>query len=137
MHERGEIAIARADHERGDVVALERHLERVDGELDVGRVLAGRAHPLRDLDQLDLAPGEHPPVLVEVRPVRVSLARDHPAPFGEGVEHRTQIELRADVVASADRQVFVIQEERDSFFVGIHPASLPCGPGRAGRSSRR
>ena len=124
VHERGEVAVARADHEGGDVLALERHLQRVDRQLDVGGVLARGAHPLRDLDQLDVMTGQGAPVLVEVGPVRVGLACDHPPAFGEGVQHRSKIELHApQVVAGADRQVLVVQEQGDPFFEGIHLAS--------------
>ena len=71
----GEVAVPRADHERGDVVTLERHLERIDRQLDVGCVLPRRPHPLGYLDELDVSPREHPPVLVERGPVRVGLGR--------------------------------------------------------------
>ena len=57
VHQRREVAVAGAEHERGDVVALEAELDRVDRHLDVGRVLADHAHALRHLDQLDLVDG--------------------------------------------------------------------------------
>ncbi len=125
VDERGEVAVARADHERRDVVALERHLHRVDGHLDVARVLARGAHALRDLDQLDLPAREHAAVLVEGRPVRVRLAGDHPAALGERIEHRLEIERQAaEGVPRPDGQVLVVQEERDPFLVGVHGATL-------------
>jgi len=68
---------------------------------------------------------EHPPVLVEVGPVRVCLAGDDAAALGQGVQNRTQIELQSpQVVARADGEVFVVDEQGDAFFFGFHRPSL-------------
>ena len=94
VDERREVAVAGAEHEGGDVVALEAQLDRVDRHLDVGRVLADRAHPLGDLDELDLVAGEHAAVVVEVRPVGVGPADDHASPLRERVGDRPEVEAR-------------------------------------------
>ena len=131
VHERREVAVPGADHERRDVVALERHLQRVDRELDVGRVLAHRAHPLGDLDQLDVAAREHPAVLIEVRPVGVGLASDHPSALGQGVQHGPEVELHAvQALPRADGQVLVVQEQGDAFFLGFHVPSVTVSQAR-------
>jgi hypothetical protein len=118
VHERGEVGVAGSDHERGDVVAFECQLDGVDRHLDVGGVLADRPHPLGDLDQLDVVAGEHAPVLVEHRPVGVGLADHHPAPFGQGVGDRLEIEGVPSGFSGSDRQVLVVQEQGDAFVIG-------------------
>ena len=121
MHQRREVAVAGADHERRDVVAFERQLDGVDGHLDVGGVLAGAAHPLRDLDQLDLMAGEQPPVVVERRPVGVGPPDHHPPALGEGVGDGPEVERRhAEPLARADGEVLVVEEQGDPFVVGYH-----------------
>ena len=92
VHERREVAVAGAEHERRDVVALERQLDRVDGHLDVGRVLADRAHALRDLDQLDVMARQLAAILGEPRPVGVRAAHDDPAALGERIGDRAEVE---------------------------------------------
>ena len=83
--------------------------------------LRDRTHPLRDLDQLDVAAREHPAVLIEVRPVRVGLAGDHPSALGQGVQHGPQVELHAvQALPRTDGQVLVVQEQGDAFFLGFH-----------------
>ena len=126
MDERREIAVARAEHEGGDVVALERQLDRVDRHLDVGRVLAHHAHLLRDLDQLDVVARQLATILAEARPVGIGTAHDDPAPFGERVGDGPEVERRAaHLLPRADREVLVVEEQRDAFFVvgGLHQAS--------------
>lgn len=122
MHQRGEITIAGADNEGGDVVPLESHLQGVDGHLDVCRVLADGPHPLRDLDQFDVVLGEHPSIVVEHRPVGVGLAGDHPPPLRQRVCDRFEVELAAPHrLPGADGEVFVVEEEGNAFVVWYHP----------------
>ena len=91
---------------------------------------------MRHLDQLDVRAGQHPAVLVEERPVGISPTDHHPAAFGEGVGDRPEVEGHpAQVVPRAQRQVLVVKEQGDAFFL-IHagqrtPARRPC----AGRST--
>ena len=125
VDERREVAVAGAEHERGDVVAFERELDRVDRHLDVGRVLAHHAHALGHLDELDLVAGEHPPVFLEVRPVGVGPAHDDAAPLGEGVGDGPEVERAAQRVARADGEVLVVEKERDTFVVAGHWPMLP------------
>jgi hypothetical protein len=129
VDERGEVAVAGAEHERRDVFALEAQLDRVDGHLDVGRVLAHRAHALRDLDELDLVPGELAAVVGEARPVGVRAPYDDPTAFRERVGDRSEVEVGpAERFARADGEVLVVEEQRDAFVVGGHAA--PCSRGR-------
>ncbi len=117
MHERREVAVAGAEHERGDVVALEAELDRVDGHLDVGRVLADAAHALRDLDQLHVVAREHAPVFVEAGPVGVGPADHHPPPFRQRIGDRAEVELaQVELFPRPDREVLVVEEQCDAFF---------------------
>src|SRR5262249_7373732 len=116
-------AVTRPEHEGRDVVAFEGQLDRVDGHLDVRRVLAGRAHALRDLDQLDLVAGQHPPVVGEAGPVGVGPAHDDPPALGEGVGDGSEVEDAAtERLTGADREVLVVEEQRDALVVGRHGA---------------
>ena len=118
VDQRREVAVAGAEHERRDVVTLERELDGVDRHLDVGRVLADHAHALRDLDELDVVARELAPILREARPVGVGAAYDDPAPFGERVGDRAKVErARAARFPRADGEVLVVQEQRDAFLV--------------------
>src|SRR5690606_17268506 len=118
VDQRGEVAVAGADDERRDVVADERQLHGVDRHLDVGGVLAGRAHPLGHLDELDVRAGQHPPVLVEVGPVGIRPPHHHAAPLGEGVADGPQVEEHAaEVLPRPEGEVLVVQEECDPVLV--------------------
>ena len=123
MDQRREVAVARTQDERRDVVALEAELDCVDSHLDVGRVLADRSHPLRDLDQLDVVAGEHTSVFVETRPVGVRAADDDPTAFGERVGDRPEVEhAQLKLFPRADREVLVVEEQCDPLFVVGHAA---------------
>jgi hypothetical protein len=139
VHQRGEVRVAGADRERGDEPALQRQLHGVDGELDVRGVLARGAHPLRDLDELDLRAGQQPAVLVEVGPVGVGAADHDPPALGQRVGDRTEVERRdAEPVAGPDRQVLVVEEQRDALVVAGHrnPPIVGVGADPGRRSSR-
>ena len=128
MHERGEVGVAGADRERGDEAALVGELDGVDGHLDVGRVLPRAPELLRDLDQLDLGAGEQPAVLVEVRPVRVRPPRHHPPALGQRVGDRAEVERgHAEAVARPDREVLVVEEQRDALVVVDHTGLMGAG----------
>ena len=117
MDQRGEVGIPGADDEGGDVFAFEGDLDGVDHHLDVCGVLAASPHPLRDLDQLDVAPrqlltgiGEHPPV-------GIGLAGDDTAPLGEGIADRFEVELHPPQrLPHADGQVLEVDEQGDALF---------------------
>ncbi|WP_412740580.1 hypothetical protein [Krasilnikovia sp. MM14-A1259] len=56
--------------------------------------------------------GEHPPVLVEVRPVGVCPAYDHPPAFGDRIGDGPQLERHAaEVVTNTQRQILVVEEQ--------------------------
>src|SRR5262249_6596313 len=124
VDQRCEVTVAGAHDEGRHVVADERELDRVDRHLDVGGILAHGAHPLRHLDQLDVGPGEHPPVLVEVGPVRIRPPDHDSPPLGQGVGDRTYIEGHApEGLAGADGEVLVAREQRDAILV-VHSGRL-------------
>jgi hypothetical protein len=124
VHQRGEVGIAGADGERGHEAALVGQLDRVHRHLDIGRVLPRAADPLRDLDQLDLCPGQQPAVLVEAGPVRVGPPRHHPAPLGQRVGDRTEVERHdAQPVPGSDCEILVVEKQRDAFIVIGHSNS--------------
>ena len=62
-----------------------------------------------------------PSVLVERRPVGVRPARHHPAALGQRVGDRAEVErAHPEAVAGADREVLVVEEQRDALVVGDH-----------------
>ena len=125
------------DHEGGDVVALESHLQGVNGHLDVCGVLPARPHPLRDFDELDMMVGKPLTVIAEVGPIRIGLAGNHPAPLSQGVGNGFEVELKStEVVPRPDRQVLVVEEKRDPFFFSSHAVSVAAtSPRRVNSSS--
>src|SRR5699024_11675291 len=112
VHERGEVAVTGAHHEGGDVVALEGDLDRIDHHLDVGGVLAGHAHPLGHLDQLDLVTGQGTPVLIEEGPDGVRAAHHGAAAHGERIGDQSVDEVRASqAVTAAESESVEIQDD--------------------------
>ncbi len=75
-------------------------------------------HPLRDLDQLDVVARQHAPVFVEARPVGVGAADDDPPPFRQRIGDGAEVELaQVELFPRADREVLVVEEQCDAFFV--------------------
>ncbi len=117
MDQRSEIRVSGADDEGGDVVALEGDLDGIDSHLDVGGVLSARPHPLRDLDQLDVASGELLPGVSEHPPVGIRLPAHHPPPLGQGVGDGLEVELHpAQCFSGSDCQVLEVDEQGDALF---------------------
>ena len=115
-HQRREVAVTRHDHERRHEIARECELHRVDRHLDVRGVLAHTVGALRDLDQLDVRIHHAAPVLTEEVPVGVGASNDQASPLGERVGQRLRVEAQADA-ARADRDVLVVDEDREPFLV--------------------
>ncbi len=122
VHERSEVAVAGAEHERRDVVPFERQFDRVHSHLDVRRVLAYCTHSLRHLDELDLMAREHAPVFLEVRPIGVRAPDHHSTPFRERVGDGPEVERAPELFTRSDGEVLVVEEERDAFVVTGHEA---------------
>ena len=129
----GEVAVTGAHDERRDVVPLERHLQRVDRHLDIGRVLTRCPHTLRHLDELDMRSGEHPAIFVEVGPVGVRPTYDDPPALGEGDSDGPEVERHStEMLSGSQCQVLVIEVQGNAFFL-IHPCH-PTWCSRFGRS---
>ena len=110
LDERDEVAVAADDDEGVDVVVGERHLERVEGEVDVGAVLvaAGRH------DALDEAHGvlrHRAAVVAGALPVAVGDLGDDFAALLDGFEHGADIELQAQGGLDTDLDVVEIDED--------------------------
>ena len=107
-----EVRVAADDDEGVDVVVGERHLERVEGEVDVGAVLVstGRQvalhHANRMLRQL-------PAVVAGALPVAVGDLGHDLAAFLDGFEHDADVERRTEGGLHADLDVVEIDEDRD------------------------
>ena len=112
LDEREEIAVAAHDDVGVDVLVRERHLERVEREVDVGAVLvAARRHVA--LDEADGVLRERAAVLAGARPVGVRDFGDDLAAFLDGVEHGADVELLTEGGLHADFDVVEVDEDRD------------------------
>ena len=110
--EREEVAVAADDHVGVDVRVRERHLERVEREVDVGAVLvAARRHVA--LDEANRMLCERAAVLAGTRPVGVGDLGDHLAAFLDGVEDDPDVELLAEGGFDADFDVVEVDENGD------------------------
>ena len=76
---------------------------------------------MRYLYQLDMGPGQGPAILVEVRPVGVRPPCHHPPALGERIGDRTEVERPTELVARSEREILVVEEQRDPLFL-IHTA---------------
>ena len=123
VDQRDEIAVAADDGERVDVIVRERHLERVESEVDVGAVLvaARRRDPA----------GPFAPRVPPVRewsllpsPVRVGDLGDDFAALLQRVQHGSDIELPLQCRFDADFDVVEIDKHRDLQFLFHFPVSF-------------
>ena len=130
-NERREVRVAREDREGVDVVLRQAHLDRIDGQTDVGRVLA-RVGAVRDLDELDaqLVQGRHR--VIEALPVTVGALGDDAPLVDETLEDTLDVGCRAQILMSvlpatarADTQVLIVDEHRDGALRGGHGKRLP------------
>ena len=104
-----EVAVAADDDEGVDVIVGERHLERVECEVDIGAVLvaAGGHHALHEADRM-LRHGAA--VIAGALPVAVGDFGDDFAAFFDGFEHGADIELPAEGGFDADFDVVEIDK---------------------------
>ena len=112
LDERQEVAVAADDHVRVDVRVRERHLERVERQVDVGAVLVAAGRQVA-LDQADGVLREVPAVFARARPVGVGDLGDHLAALLDGVEDGARVELLAEGVLDADFDVVEVDEDSD------------------------
>ena len=112
LDERDEVAVAADDHVGVDVRVRERHLERVEREVDVGAVLVAPRRQVA-LDHLDRVLRQHPRVVAGAFPVRVGGLRDDLAALLERLEDGTDVELPAEGVLDADFDVVEVDENCD------------------------
>ena len=112
LDQRDEVAVAADDDEGVDVIVRERHLERVEREVDVGAVLvaAGREVALHHADGVLR---HQPAVVAGPLPVAVRDLGDDFAAFLDAFENRRDVELRMQRGLHADFDVVEIDEDRN------------------------
>ena len=110
--ERQEVAVAADDDVGVDVLVGERHLERVEREVDVGAVLvaAGRQVALHEADGVLR---EVPAVFAGARPVGVGDLGDDLAALLDGVEDDADVEVLVEGGLDADFDVVEVDEDGD------------------------
>ncbi len=110
--ERQEIAVAADDDVGVDVRVGERHLERVEREVDVGAVLVAARREVA-LHQPDGVLGERAAVLAGARPVGVGDLGDDLAALLERFEDGADVEMFAEGGLDADLDVVEVDENGD------------------------
>ena len=119
LDERQEVAVAADDDVGVDVRVGERHLERVEREVDVGAVLVAARGQVA-LDEADGVLGERAAVFAGAGPVGVGDLGDDLAALLERFEDDADVEMFAEGGLDADLDVVEIDEDRDvdAFLVG-------------------
>ena len=110
--QRQKVAVAADDDVRVDVLMRERHLERVEREVDVGAVLVAARRQVA-LDQADGVLRERAAVLAGARPVGIGNLRDDLAALLDGLENGANVELLAEGGSDADFDVVEVDENGD------------------------
>ena len=131
LDQRHEVAVAADDDEGVDVAVGERHLQRVEGEVDVGAVLvaAGREVALHHVDRVLR---QRAAVVAGARPVAVGDLGDDVAAFLDGFEHGSGVEVGAEGGLHADFDVVEVDEDRNLQF-GFGQVGLSNGARRPGK----
>ena len=109
---RDEVAVAADDHVGVDVRVGERHLERVEREVDVGAVLVAARREIA-LHQLGGVLRQRPAVVAGARPVAVGDLGDDVAALPERFEHDADVELSVEGAFDADLDVVEIDKNRN------------------------
>ena len=110
--ERDEVAVAADDHVRVDVAVRERHLERIERQVDVRAVLVATGGEVA-LHQLGGMLCQRAAVITGARPIAVGDLRDDVAALLERFEHNPNIELHTQCAFDADFDVVEVDENRD------------------------
>ena len=108
--QREEVAVAADDHVGVDVRMRERHLQRVEREVDIGAVLVAAGRQIA-LHQADGVLCERAAVLAGARPVGVGDLGDHFAAFLDGVEDGADVEVFAERALDADLDIVEVDED--------------------------
>ena len=122
LDERDEVAVAAHDDKGVDVVVGECHLERVEGEVDVGAVLVAARRQIA-LHHTNRVLREEPAVVTGALPIAVGDLGDHLAAFLERFENGGNVERLIQGGLDADLDVVEINEDRDfqlCFCQGVH-----------------
>jgi hypothetical protein len=127
LDERDEVAVAADDDEGVDVVVGERHLEGVEGQVDVGAVLVAARREVA-LHHADRVLREQPAVVAGALPVAVGDLGDDLAAFLDAVEDGADVEGLAEGGLHADLDVVEIDEDRD--FQACLLSRCPSGMGQ-------
>lgn len=114
-----EVGVARDDGKRVDVGVRDRGLHGIDGELDVGPVLAFGVEA-RFLDEFDTIAEQALAVVPVLDPVRVGFSHTDDPELGERVDDRFDLEFRLVLLLQADLDVLEIDVERDDLGIGCH-----------------
>ena len=130
VDQRDEVAIAADDGVGVDVVVSEGHLERVEGQVDVGAILVAARRGVA-LNHLHRVLGKSARGGFLPAPVRVSELGDDFAAFLQRVQHGSHVKLAVQCALDADFDVVEIDEDGDLQFL-FHFWFLITGRRRAG-----
>ena len=108
--QRDEVAVAADDDEGVDVRVGEGHLERVEGQVDVGAVLVAAGGEVA-LHHADGMLREQPAVVAGAFPVAVGDLGNDLAAFLDGLEDEADVELSAEGGLDADLDVVEVDED--------------------------
>jgi hypothetical protein len=126
LDERHEVAVAADDHEAVDVAVGERHLERVERQVDVGAVLVAARRQVA-LDHVDGVLGQRSAVVAGTRPVAIGNFRHDVAALLDGFEDGARVEMGSQRRLHPDLDVVEIDEDCDlEFCFGQTSVSLEC-----------
>ncbi len=108
--QRQEVAVAADDDVGVDVGVRERHLERIESEVDVRAVLVAARREVA-LDEPDGVLGQRAAVLAGPRPVGIRDLGDDLAAFLERLENGVDVEMFPEGGLDADLDVVEIDED--------------------------
>jgi hypothetical protein len=127
--ERNEVAVAAHDDVGVDVRVRERHLERIEREVDIRAVLVASRRQVA-LDQFRGVLRERAAVISCARPVTVRGFGNDLASFLERLEHDTDIELAVERALDSDLDIVEVDEDCDfQTCVCQTLLTIPSGPG--------
>ena len=119
LDQREEVGVARDDGKRIDIGVRDGGLDGIDGELDVGPVLAFGVEA-RFLDEFDTVIQEALAVVLVHDPVGVGFSHADHAELGESVDDRFDLESCLVLLLQPDLDVLEIDVERDDLGIGCH-----------------
>ena len=132
LDERDEVAVAADDDVGVDVAVGERHLERVERQVDVGAVLVAARREVA-LHQLGRVLRERSAVVAGARPVAVGDLGHDVAALLERLEDDPDVELHAERALDPDLDVVEVDENRN--LQSCVCQNVPCFPSRPNRAN--